>query len=389
MKCSDNLLPSTKTPAIHSSFLRAFAFILLLFTFQASATKVGIIVGSLHAESSPSNAEKMCILKSLSSAASQGSYDMDFVFVQNERSAKGTADATMKLLVDNVDIVLLPLISKEAQISSGILTQFNTPFVTSASSTEVIKDDRFGLSIMPSNRIQAELLAQYFINDIKGDKIHILRNTGDRYSSTIAVQFEHSLMKLNPDVKVQISNYKTAALDGFMASLSDGDVVFAPLFNPNIAMLYTAAVASNKNITIIGTDSVGGRSEFYDVVDSFSDKVSLLFVKNWNGDIKGPNSRDLLAYVKAYCPKDKSTFLSTYSYDMLRLVIDESDKLNKLQTKADAIQVLRNSSYITSMDGAPMHFDDAGYNYKPMYLYKITEAGNQLVQTLKYDVGEK
>lgn len=389
MKSSENLLVTTKTRANHPIFMSLFTLMMMLVAFHASATKIGVIVGSLNAESSPSNAEKMCILKNLSSDVSQNSGEIDFVFVQNQRSAKGTADATMELLVQDVDIVLLPLISKEAQIASRILTQFNTPFITSASSTEVIKDKKFGLSIMPSNRIQAELLARYFMTDINQDSIHILRNTGDQYSSTIAAQFEHSLMKLNPDIKVHNANYKSTTLDSFITGLKDGDVVFAPLFNPHIAMLYSAAVSSQKQITIIGSDSVGGRSEFYDVVDKFSDKVSLVFVKNWNGEIKGPNSRDLLAYVKAYCPKDESTFLTTYAYDMLRLVTDESDNLNNLQTKADAIQVLRSSRYVTSMDGEVMNFDDSGYNYKPMYLYKITSDGNRLIQTLKFDAGKQ
>lgn len=389
MKRSVYSFMTTMIPAKNINFTCALALILMMATFQASATKVGIIVGSLNAESSPSNAEKMCILKNLSTTARQSSQDLDFVFVQNKRSAKGTADAVMELLVRDVDIVLLPLISKEAQVASRILTQFNTPFVTSASSTEVIKDHKLGLSIMPSNRIQAELLARYFIKSHKQDSIHILRNSGDQYSSTIASQFVHALMKLNPDIKVHNSNYKSTTINGFMDTLKDGDVVFAPLFNPHIAMVYTAAVSSQKQITIIGTDSVGGRSEFYDVVEEFSDKVNLQFVKNWNGEVKGPNSRDLRAYVKAFCPKEKNTFLTTYSYDLLRFVIDESSRLNKLTEKSDAINVLRSSGYISTMDGSSMSFDEAGYNYKPMYLYKITSNGNQLIQTLKFDEGIK
>ncbi len=389
MKYSVCSLMTTMKPAKNTIFLCALCLIMMLLTFQASATKVGIVVSSLNAESSPSNVEKMCILKNLSSSVSQSSQHLDFVFVQNKRSAKGTADAVMELLVKDVDIVLLPLISKEAQIASRILTQFNTPFVTSASSTEVIKDHKLGLSIMPSNRIQAELLARHFVRSHKQDNIHILRYSGDQYSSTIASQFVHALMKLNPDTKIFNADYKLTSMNKFMRTLKDGDVVFAPLFNPHIAMVYTAAVASQKQITILGTDSVGGRSEFYDVVEEFSDKVNLKFVKNWNGDVKGPNSRDLRAYVKAYCPKDESTFLTTYSYDLLRFVIDESSRLNKLTSKSDAINVLRSSGYITTMDGSPMNFDEAGYNYKPMYLYKITSNGNQLIQTLKFDEGIK
>ena len=386
MKCLYYSLMSTIRPSKQLTAICAFALIMLLIPFHASAAKVGIIVGSLNTESSPSNAEKMCILKNLSTATSQGPHDIDFVFAQNKRTAKGTADATMELLVQNVDIVLLPLISKEAQIASNILTQFNTPFITSASSTEVIKDDELGLSIMASNKIQAGQLAQFFFNEFNKDSIHILSNSGDQYSSTIAVQFEHSLMKLNPEITVHKTHYKTTAIDSFISRLKDGDVVFAPLFNPHIAMIYTAAVSSNKHLTIIGSDSVGGRKEFYGVVDKFSDKVRLLFVKNWNGEIKGPNSRDLLAYVKSYCNKDNSTFLTTYSYDMLKLVIVENDRLSKLRNKADAIKVLRNSGYVSAMDGTLMNFDRTGYNNKPMYIYKITPNGNQFVQTLKYDV---
>lgn len=382
MKRSKNTAKHPTSCTTKTIFLSFLCLGFALFSFQASATKVGVIIGSVNSKTSPTNQEKYCILNSLSTSLKRHSEDLNFVFKPNFYSTKGTADATMQLINEQVDIVLLPLASRYAQVASSILTKFNIPFVTTASSNNVIKDRMLGLSTMNSSEEQAEAIANFFINNINKKRVHILSNKSDLYSSTISYEFEHSLFMKNPDIDVIKSGFSSNTLKAFIENLDDGAVVFAPLYNPNIAMLYMESVAADKRITILGTDSVGGRGEFYKIVRKFSDKVTLLFVKNWNEVIKGPNKSELLAYVKAYCSKEKSTFISTYTYDLVKLIANESDNLKEIDDSKNAIQVLRNSRYITAMDGVSLNVNSTGFNDRPFYLYKITPNGNRLIQRL-------
>ncbi len=159
--------------------------------------------------------------------------------------------------------------------------------------------------------------------------------------------------------------------------IDSNSLVFAPLYNPDIALLYLDLVKLNKkSIQIIGPDSVGGDKEFFDIVGVPSKQVELHFLKNWDGVPKGINASDLVAFHAHYCDGPLS-FASTYVYDMLRMV--ESATVSEGR---NSILNIKNSSYINTMDGKRYQFNHSHFNQKAMYLYQVSKSRIEKIKTI-------
>lgn len=350
---------------------------------EVAQYKIGIIVGNTTQNSSRSNIEKMCILKSMGDSLKNTHSNVEVVFAENNRSARGSVQAAQKLIDNDVDLVLLPLLSKEAKAAADFLTPAGIPFVTSATAMNVIQDTQLGLSIMPSSLYQSELLAHYYLSKKHSKPLHIIRAKSNPYSLEIASEFLRLVLEEQPSLDVTIHDFSSDSKSQIVKQIQSGDTIFAPLFNPHIALLYHELDTSNKTqISILGPDSIGGRKEFYDLIEHVSPDITLRFLKNWNVKIKGPNSKLFSSYAQTYCAANPNSFLSTYSYDLIKLVETELPKLTKLTERNQAISVLRQSNYLTVMDGQPILINNTGHNRKPMYLFEVSSQGNQWIETL-------
>ncbi|OAJ94057.1 ABC transporter substrate-binding protein [Vibrio bivalvicida] len=363
--------------------------LLLLLAFCAHADsdkyKIGIVVGHTSKNSSKSNTEKMCILKSTTDTLGNKAKDIDIIFVENNRSASGSAQAAMKLIERDVDIAVLPLISKEAEAAASFLTQAEIPFITSATAMDVIQDTQFGLSIMPSNLYQAQLLAEYYLEQTDTKTLHIVMSQSSQYSVEVASEFLRLVLAKRPDIDTITHQFTFDSQKEIAQQINTGDTIFAPLFNPYIASFYHELATTNiKNITMLGPDSIGGRQEFYDIIEEVSPNITLRFLKNWDGKVKGPNKELFKSYASAYCPFEYTSFLSAYSFDLIQLIESEITELSSLKHKIDALNALKSSNYKTAMDGQYIDINNTGHNKKPMYLYEVTARGNQKVATLYF-----
>lgn len=359
--------------------------ILALLNMKSYAFTIGVIVGQKSSVSSTSNAEKMCILKNMYEDARRENRDIKILFEENDRSARGSVEAALKLVNEKADIVLLPLISNEAEPAADILMRNRIPFLTTATSESVIKNNKLALSLLPENSHQANLLVAYYLKSYQGRRVHVVTDASSHYSIKMGKMFIQKLVERRPDVqfdehvlRFRDFNFNDVSNVSF---LHDGDVIFAPLFNPQIAMLYTwLSGLGVKNISIIGPDSIGARSEFYDIVGDLHENVNLYFLKNWNGELKGPYKNTLNSYVRTYCPDKKSTFVTTYSFDLINTILQNYSALKDVRGEK-LISLLRQVHYITAMDGSIYHFGETGYNKKPMYLYKASNKGNIFIET--------
>ncbi|WP_394144454.1 ABC transporter substrate-binding protein [Vibrio atypicus] len=357
-------------------------------SFQAHAKenhpyKVGIIIGQTTENSSRSNMEKMCIFKSTTNSLQNQYPNVDFIFVENNRSASGSVEAALKLINNDIDIVLLPLLSKEAEAAADFLTPAGIPFVTSATAMNVIKDTQLGFSIMASNLYQAELLAHYYLSQTTREPLHIVRSKSNRYSVEIAGEFLRLVLEKRPDLKVTVHDFSTNSMPKIVEEIQSGDTIFAPLFNPHIALLYHELDLNDKeNLSILGPDSVGGRKEFYDIIEKVSPNITLRFLKNWNGETKGPTKELFGSYANTYCSANPNSFLSAYSFDLIKLIESELQQLTKLKSKKQALHVISQSNYLTVMDGQAISINNTGHNRKPMYLFEVSDQGNRWIETL-------
>lgn len=377
---------SWQSIAYYLLIIISVTFASLLHANEDKYIKVGVIVGQTSKKSSTSNLEKMCILKSVSNHIKSYRSGVEFIFVENERSARRSAQAAMNLIEKEIDIALLPLISKEAEPAADVFTAAGIPFVTSATGLQVIKNPRYGLSTMPSNLYQAQLLASYYLNQFSGSRLHIVKTLSSRYSIEVANEFSRIVREQKPKLEITTHHFNLGSEKEISQDINSGDVVFAPLFNPYIAVLYHEL--SNKdirNITILGPDSIGGRSEFYDIIEQVSPNINLRFLKNWDNVTKGKNSDLLHSYASTYCPFENVSFLTAYSYDLMRIIETNLDKISSSNNKADTIDLLKDSKYQTTIDGKPLSINKMGYNQKPMYLFEISPKGNILVERLSID----
>ena len=353
-----------------------------LYSQTAHAYTIGIIVGKNKNRTSTSNHEKMCILKNVTDNFSRSARNVNFEFVQNDRSAIGSANAALELVSKEVDLALLPLVSHEAAVAADVLTSSGIPFVTTATATSVIKPGNDGLSIMPSNLQQAKLLAQLYADKHKGKKLHVITNQSKEYSKSLSKSFIKAVVSKLPDVEILEHHYSNVHAPAIARSIGAGEVVFASLYNPNIAVLYSYLAKENRKISVIGPDSIGGRKEFFSIIGQTSDLVDLKFLRNWDHQLKGVNSKAITPYVKTYCYEKKSTFLTTYSYDLINFVLSQVDKIPEGATGSEVIEILKKSEYQTVMDGKSMTFDSNGYNKKNMYLYEARGESIHLVSAL-------
>lgn len=357
-----------------------------LMSFDASAYTIGVVVGKNKSKTSTSNQEKMCIFRTVASSVQMRHPDVKVMFVENDRTVVGSALAAQKLIDNQVDLALLPLLSHEAEAAVELLMDANIPYMTTATARRVIKPGSFGLSTMPSNMEQAELLAKYYIKNHSGNKIYVVTDPGRPYSRSIADMFVRAVNELQPETEILRRTYHPLRVQTLATQIKEGEVVFAALYNPHIASLYLAlAENDSKPITILGPDSVGGRQEFFEIIGQSVNHVSLKFIKNWDRHLKGENQNELSQIVDAECPNGKNTFLTTYSFDLINVAMAQIDKIKQTSSPAATIMHLKESPFVTTMDGERMHFSKDGYNQKNLYLYEVAGTKLQLIETLKHD----
>lgn len=371
---------------LRTARLVTLLMVLIITPFAAVAhhdLTIGVIVGKNKNRTSTSNQEKMCILKNVADNFVRKQHSLKFVFVQNDRTAIGSANAAKELLESDVDLALLPLVSKEAEIAADILSEKGIPFVTTATSTSVIKPGASGLSIMPSNLHQANLLAALYLSEYQGKTLHVVTNQSNGYSKSISQSFIKEVVSSSPNQEIIQHNYTSVLAPSIAKAIGEGDVVFAPLYNPNIAILYTFLAEEDRHISIIGPDSIGARKEFFDIIGNTSEKLELKLLRNWDYVLKGDRSDELVSYVKTYCYEKKSTFLTTYSFDLINFVLSRVKEIPNDATGKEVIETLKTSDYVTAMDGTSMSFDSDGYMKKSMYLYEVKDNSVHLVTSIK------
>jgi len=345
---------------------------------------IGIILGNPASSASSYDDEKLCIIEPLEIDIQRQHHQLKFVRVYNYQSIVGTVVATQQLLAHNVDLVLLPIISSQAKAAAAILEQHKVPFLTTGSLDSLISDPANSLSIMPANRTQAKALAKFTYRKFKRAKILTIADISDPYSVSMRDEFKQSLYQLNPSQNISDFEFADFNATKIAAIAQHIDVIFAPIYNPDIAYLYAALAKYNKVISIIGPDSIDARHEFFSIIGQSSQHVELAFIKNWDAIIKGPNQLSFTALQKTYCENAQPSFENSYSYDLMNLLQTVFAE-NKNIDKSNIIRHIKSSQYINVTDGVKYQFNARGFNNKPLYLCKIAGKSSVLLTQLAGD----
>ncbi len=350
---------------------------LLAFSFKSIASDrkftIGIILGNPSSAASSYDQEKLCIFEPMAVELHRKNQHVKFLFAYNQHSILGTVKATQDLISQQVDLVLLPLISSQALAAKEILEAHNIPFLTSGTLDRLITDTSMSLSTMPSNKAQVRALVKYAHQYFNQATFLTLTNIADPYSTSMSSSFSAALYQLNPRQKIHHYEFVHFDAEAVMSATQGIEVIFAPLYNPHIAHLYAALAKRDKKIIILGPDSIGARHEFFSIIGESSEHINLAFIKNWDNIVKGPNKDKFMAIQKTYCAHAHTapSFENIYSFDLMKL-LESVINNERYLTKANVIARLKHSHYISVLDGEKYQFNDAGFNKKTLYLSQIS-----------------
>ncbi|NQZ32263.1 MAG: ABC transporter substrate-binding protein [Oceanospirillaceae bacterium] len=358
---------------------------LLAFSYKSIASDrkftIGIILGNPSSAASSYDQEKLCIFEPMAVELQRKNQHVRFHFAYNQHSILGTVKATQDLISQQVDLVLLPLISSQALAAKEILEAHNIPFLTSGTLDRLITDTSMSLSTMPSNQAQVRALAKYAHQYFKQVTFLTLTDIADPYSTSMSSAFSAELYQLNPRQKINHYEFVHFDAETAMSATQGIEVIFAPLYNPHIAHLYAALAKRDKKIIILGPDSIGARHEFFSIIGESSEHINLAFIKNWDNVVKGPNKDKFMAIQKTYCAHTAPSFENIYSFDLMKLLESVINSERHL-TKANVIARLKRSHYISVLDGEKYQFNDAGFNKKSLYLCEISGKSTILLSKL-------
>lgn len=309
------------------------------------------------------------------------------MFAENDKGAIGSAKAALELVQKGVDIVLLPIFSNEAEAAADVLAASNVPFITSATSHMIIKPGYSGLSTAPSNLAQALMLVGYINEHYRGRPITVISNPSLRYSNEMTEFFINAMKDESPETSIQT---RSIGIYDMFASINtdlNNSLIFAPLYNPNISVLYHhLAEQTYEDVIVFGPDSVGARKGFFSTIGQSNDQIQLLTLKSWDKKVDGRNITPIKSYVDTYCHGGELTGEMVMAYDLIRVVMKSVDKLFMAKTAEGAINIIRSSSYRAIADGQVMTFDDIGFRRKEMHLSQIEGKGLKYIESLRGDV---
>ena len=294
--------------------------------------------------------------------------NVDFTIYENHRSYIGSVEAAQKMVADGVDLALLPLISDEAIAAISILREARIPYITSATSDSVVKTSLEGLSLFPKNDHQAEVLAQFYLEQYANRPLAVITDESSAYSKQLSAQFMSQLKIMNANITVK----EYSVVGDSLLQLPDlsGHVAFAALLNPKIALLYRQ-FRDNGNVILIGPDSIGARKEFIEIVGPSDDNndTRMIFLKNWDGEIRGQYQDDFWSAFYQGCSKQKTpTFVNAYVYDMVSLAAQWGAG-NHSENPLTVISSIHRESVL---DGQPIVFSDRGYRQKDYFFYEYS-----------------
>ncbi len=349
-------------------------FSLIVFTLanycMASTPRIGIMLESNDIASMTRSSldEKLCIISTIGDRE-----ELSFELYANNRSLRESAEAAKQMVADEIDLAVLPVVSDEAIAATTILREANIPFITSATSVSVIRKPNEGLSLFPQNSDQAKALAEHYMQNYSNRPVAVITDDGSVYSKQLSAQFLAQLRILNLTTDIE----KYQVIGGSFERLPDlsGHVVFAAMFNPKIALLYLQ-MQKYEDVILIGPDSVGVRKEFLQIVGPQKDKenTKLIYLKNWDGIIRGKNKEDFWSVFYEGCRQQKTpTFVNAYVYDMVTLVLEW------LSTAPDAsaLSTIRNLESESVINGQPIEFLDSGYRNSSYFFYEYN-GGNSV-----------
>jgi len=363
------------------SWVVSFAiFLMAPFGYTNTFNIAAIVATGDH--QSPSAREKICVYEGMVKNAMSRGLPVRLKLFDNERSPLKSEEAAHLIVATDVNVVLGSLISSEALPAAEVLENAEIPFVVNGTTPELTMGRSQVVGLFANDYTQAVILAEY-AEALKPKHVIIVQNASIKYSIFLASEFAAQLLSRLPDTRITTESiFKNYPLFGRLANIivnENPDIIFTPLYNPNIAQLYNALDEAGNTAELLGSDSVGGRSEFYNFIGTKSKNFNLLFVRNSSGKYVGDSELFYQIHEEACRPVGiKPSYVGAAAFDVINSVL-KMVELYGVVPRSDVVKKLKAQPYFGLLGQSSFQ---QGGTRKTLYLFKVGEGENELVKNL-------
>ncbi len=192
------------------------------------------------------------------------SYELEFIYVDNESKAESATAAALKLIVqDGVLGIIGPQASKQAIPAGQICNDEKTPMISPWSTNPQTTENRpYVFRACFLDPFQGPVLANFAKEEFGAKKAAVLYDVGSDYPKGLAEFFREAFEKINgPGSVVAFETFSTKDVD-FSAQLtnivkSGADVLFTPQYYSEVPLIVKQAKELGWTKPILGSDSWG------------------------------------------------------------------------------------------------------------------------------------
>ena len=130
---------------------------------------------------------------------------------------------------------------------------------------------------------------------------------------------------------------------------------------------------------LLGSDSIGGRKSFFEIIKATDDSIKFYFVRQWNKVFNGPHANDYHSIHKKYCQGYDKTTMSVAAYDALKMVLNAIQKNSKVKG-TNLVKEIKKHTYRGLI--GDVTFKRRNTPHKRLYLYSIESNKIKFIQEI-------
>lgn len=318
--------------------------------------------------------EMSCITRARVEDAKKEGLKITYEQMDTHRDPVTIAQAAQKIVDEKkFDAVVGTIVSAESVTASRILGKGGIPFISpSGTHPDITKSNRHALRIPFNDVRQAGLLAKLTVSEIKPKRILVIRNASNLYSVFISKQYASDIAKLAPAVNVTT----LSILDDFRdfddlakkVIADNADLIFAPLWEPQVASLYAKLSGKSGKLTLLTSDTIDGREEFIRLLGPLSPNIRFIFSNYWNNRLTGPYADKYRDLHQKYCSGYPISRVSVAAFDAINLVV-EAAKRGPHKNHGEFVKRMK-ALKLQGLTGL-LIFDDSNDAQKPLHLFEV------------------
>jgi len=382
------------TPVVVLSFLRSLICIgvamAILTTTMALADAQTILVGSVFPKTGLAAVEADTIRQAVELAAEKINMSggllgrqVELVEFDNQSTAIGSRQAAIEAVQAGVLAVVGPTWSSHAMAMASVLQEAKTLMIAATASAPGLTDvGDYIFRACYTDKLQAEVLANFALRDLKSSRVAILHIAQDVYSQGLANLFSEHFTQSGGTVVAQ-EPYLLDAMDFSIqlqkAAVFNPDLIFVPGYARDAAVIIRQARLMGLTMPLLGGDG-WSISDTYPM--STLSQGDNYYVSHWSIGIQTPESKTFLRLFKERFPGQFHNLNpgAACGFDAMNLLAEAIRRAGTTET--DSIRTALVSIQGFQGVSGTISFGPNRNPEKPLALIKMTPNGTRFVKML-------